>query len=108
MTSFSLRRLILACVVVVAALAAVIAPGTASAASDRGEQCSGSDIKGHGSTFQAPILVKWATEFNTSKNIKACDGEQGSKGTPKVEYLHGRTREAVPACTGGALNRPKR
>jgi hypothetical protein len=45
MTSFSLRRLILACTVSVAALVAVAAPGTASATTDLGEQCSGSNIK---------------------------------------------------------------
>ncbi len=88
MTSFSIRRLILACTVSVAAVVAVAAPGSASA-SDLGEQCSGSAIKGNGSSFQAPILKKWAEEFNTSKNLFACNGEQGSKGTPKVEYLSG-------------------
>lgn len=89
MTSFSLRRLVLACTVSAAAVVAVAAPTTASAASDLGEQCSGSNIKGNGSSFQAPILVKWASEFNTSENALACDGEQGSKGIPKVEYLSG-------------------
>jgi len=88
MTSFSIRRLILACTVSVAAVVAVAAPGTASA-SDLGEQCSGINIKGNGSSFQAPILKKWAEQFSTSKNELACDGEQGSKGTPKVEYLSG-------------------
>ena len=90
MTSFSIRRLILACTVSVAAVAAVAAPGTASA-SDLGAQCSGSTIKGNGSSFQAPILKKWAEEFNTSGNLLACAGKegQGSKGTPKVEYLSG-------------------
>ncbi len=89
MTSFSLRRLILACTVSAAAVVAVSAPGTASAASDLGEQCSGSAIKGNGSSFQAPVLKKWAVEFNESKNLLGCNGEQGSKGTPKVEYLSG-------------------
>ncbi len=89
MTSFSLRRLILACTVSAAAVVAVAAPGTASAASDLGEQCSGSNIKGNGSSFQAPILKKWAVEFNESKNLLGCNSEQGSKGTPKVEYLSG-------------------
>jgi len=89
MTSFSLRRLVLACTVSAAAVVAVAAPTTASAASDLGEQCSGSAIKGNGSSFQAPILKKWAVEFNESKNPLGCDGEQGSKATPKVEYLSG-------------------
>jgi ABC-type phosphate transport system substrate-binding protein len=93
MTFLSVRRLIPVCVVVVAALAAAIAPGSASA--ELGEQCSGSNIKGNGSSFQAPILKKWATEFNEAsegvpnKNSFACGGTQGSGGKPKVEYLSG-------------------
>jgi ABC-type phosphate transport system substrate-binding protein len=93
MTSFSLRRLILACTVSVAALVAVIAPGTASA-SDLGGQCSGSNIKANGSSFQAPILKIWQVDFNQiagvpNKNELACGGTQGSKGEPKVEYVSG-------------------
>jgi ABC-type phosphate transport system substrate-binding protein len=93
MTSFSLRRLFLACTVSVAALAAVIAPGTASA-SDLGEQCSGSNIKANGSSFQAPIMKIWQVDFNQiagvpNKNELACGGTQGSKGEPKVEYVSG-------------------
>jgi ABC-type phosphate transport system substrate-binding protein len=101
MTSFSLRRLVLACTVSAAAVVAVAAPGTASAASDLGEQCSGSSIKGHGSSFQAPILVKWAEEFSKSKNPLGCDGEQGSKGTPTVEYLHTGANSGSGACLHG-------
>ncbi len=33
--------------------------------------------------------MKWASEFNASENALACDGEQGAKKTPKVEYLSG-------------------
>lgn len=98
MTSFSLRRLILACTVSAAAVVAVAAPGTASAQTDLGEQCSGSNIKGDGSSFQAPILKKWAVEFNESKNLLGCDGEQGSTGTPKVEYLQGSAEKGSGAC----------
>jgi ABC-type phosphate transport system substrate-binding protein len=106
MTSFSGRRLILACIVAVAALVAVVAPGTASAASDLGSQCSGANIKGHGSSFQAPILVKWAADFNEvsgkpNKNAKACGGTQGSKGKPKVEYLHEGANSGSGACLHG-------
>lgn len=94
MTVLSVRRLILACTVAVAALVAVIAPGTASAASDLGLQCSGASIKGNGSSFQAPILEKWGKDFNEisglpNKNAKGCGGTQGSKGKPKVEYTSG-------------------
>lgn len=95
------RRLVPVCIAAAAAVAAVAAPGTASATPDLGEQCSGSAIKGHGSTFQAPILVKWAEEFGTSKNEFACSGEQGSKGTPKVEYLHTGADSGSGACLHG-------
>ena len=101
MTSFSLRRLILACTVSAAAVVAVAAPGTASAASDLGEQCSGASIKGDGSSFQAPILKKWSTEFSESNNPLGCDGGQGSKGTPKVEYLQGSAEKGSGACLHG-------
>jgi ABC-type phosphate transport system substrate-binding protein len=106
MTSFSLRRLVLACTVSAAAVVAVAAPGTASAASDLGEQCSGSAIKGDGSSFQAPILKKWAVEFNEisgvpNKNPLACGGTQGSTGTPKVEYLQGSAEKGSGACLHG-------
>ncbi len=95
MMSSSGRRLLLTCILSVAALVAVMVPGTASAnTSDLGLQCSGANIKGNGSSFQAPILKKWGAEFNEveglpNKNVKACGGTQGSKGKPKVEYLSG-------------------
>ena len=101
MTSFSLRRLVLACTVSAAAVVAVAAPGTASAASDLGEQCSGSSIKGDGSSFQAPILKKWATEFSESKNRSAAMANRASKGTPKVEYLQGTSERGSGACLHG-------
>ena len=110
MMSFSGRRLILACIVSVAAMVAVVAPGTASAASDLGKQCSGENISGNGSSFQAPILEKWGKDFNEisslpNKNAKACGGTQGSKGKPTVKYtsggsgacLHGWGIESVEA-----------
>lgn len=105
------RRLISVCIVSVAAAVAVAAPGTASAASDLGEQCSGANIQGQGSSFQAPILEKWAVEFNEvenakkevlpNKNIFACGGTQGSKGTPKVKYLQGANEKGSGACLHG-------
>jgi ABC-type phosphate transport system substrate-binding protein len=91
MTFLSGRRLASACVVSAAFAVAAFAPGTASATTapkpDLLKQCEGSATKGHGSTFQAPILEKWAVEFNKEGNIYACSGTQGSGGTPKVEYL---------------------
>jgi len=106
MMSFSGRRVILACILAVASLVAVVAPGSASAASDLNKQCEGTNIKGHGSSFQAPILVKWAVDFNkvggvANKNAKACGGSQGSKGEPKVEYLHEGANSGSGACLHG-------
>ncbi len=107
MMSFSGRRVSLACMVSAAALVAAIAPGTASAHSDLNEkQCEGTAIKGHGSSFQAPILQKWATDFNEisgkpNKNAKGCGGTQGSKGKPKVEYLQGGANSGSGACLHG-------
>jgi len=101
MTFLSGRRLITACVVTAAAAVAVVAPGTASASPDLLQQCAGEAVKGHGSTFQAPILVKWSEEFNTSLNAFACSGTQGSTGKPKVEYLHTGADAGSGACLHG-------
>jgi len=109
MTFHFRRSLILACTLAVTALVAVMAPGMASAAaqkSDLDKQCEGSNIKGHGSTFQAPILVKWAVDFNEvekvkNKNVKACGGTQGAKREPKVEFLHEGSNAGSGACLHG-------
>ena len=104
MTFLSGRRLASACVVSAAFAVAAFAPGSASASPDLLKQCEGANTKGHGSTFQAPILEKWAVDFNTSKNIYACGGfeGQGSGGKPKVEYLSSATSDkGSGACLKG-------
>lgn len=108
MTSLSMRRLIPVCVVVVAALAAAIAPGSASAASDLGEQCSGSSpIKGQGSTFQAPILEIWAKDFSTVGSPLACAGKevegklQGDGKVVTVKYEQESKNQGSGACLHG-------
>jgi ABC-type phosphate transport system substrate-binding protein len=101
MMSFSGRRLGLACIVSAAGFVAAIAPATASAKTDLGKQCSGEEIIGHGSTFQAPIVEKWAAEFSTSKNKFACSGTQGTKGTPKVKFLSTGAEAGSGACLHG-------
>jgi ABC-type phosphate transport system substrate-binding protein len=104
MTSLSVRRLALACVVSAAAIAAVASPGTASAASDLTHQCgSEQGIKGLGSTFQAPAEAVWTGNFNTSKNEFACNGEhpkEGTKDKPEVKYEQG---EAAQRGSGNCL-----
>src|ERR1700682_4939489 len=52
MMTLSLRRIVAACILSSAMAAALVAPGAASA-EPLGEQCSGENIKGRGSTFQA-------------------------------------------------------
>ena len=113
MSSLSMRRLIPVCVVVVAALAAAIAPGSASATTDLGEQCSGANpIKGRGSSFQNTLLQKWVVDFNEiggvpNANPLACGGSQGSGGKPKVEYLSGGSGACLHAWGTEKVETPK-
>jgi ABC-type phosphate transport system substrate-binding protein len=82
MTSFPARRLIPACLISAAALAALVAPGAASAS--LGAQCSGSEIGGQGSSLQKLAQEIWVPNFNTSSEKHACNGTQGTKATPKI------------------------
>ena len=113
MSSLSMRRLIPVCVVVVAALAAAIAPGSASATTDLGEQCSGANpIKGRGSSFQNTLLQKWVVDFNEiggvpNANPLACGGSQGSGAKPKVEYLSGGSGACLHAWGTEKVETPK-
>jgi ABC-type phosphate transport system substrate-binding protein len=80
---FSVRRTASACVISAAAVAALAAPGAASAAT----QCSGSNIIAAGSTLQKLAQVSvWDPGFHTSANATACNGSQGSKGEPTISY----------------------
>jgi ABC-type phosphate transport system substrate-binding protein len=91
------------CLASATALVAVVAPGTASAkgpVTDRGEQCSGVNIVGRGSTFQNPAQLVWQPGFNSSSGSVACSGTQGSKGTPKAEY---RNKEKADRGSGSCL-----
>jgi ABC-type phosphate transport system substrate-binding protein len=84
MTSFSARRLVSACVVSAATVAALVAPGAASAS--LGAQCSGSNIGGQGSSLQKLAQELWTKEFNNSTEKHACNGTQGTKALPTVAY----------------------
>ena len=103
MTSRSARRLA-ACLASATALVAFAAPGTALAKkgpeTDRGEQCSGENIVGRGSTFQNAAQLNWAPQFNVFGGKYACDGAQGSKGTPKAEY---RNTEKADRGSGSCI-----
>ncbi len=86
MTSLSARRLISTCAISAAAVAALVAPGAANAGVV-GQQCSGANISGKGSSLQKLAQQSvWNPDFNTSANPKACNGTQGSKGIPTVSY----------------------
>jgi ABC-type phosphate transport system substrate-binding protein len=83
MRYLSARRLVPACVIAAAGLAALVAPGAASATV--GAKCSGSEIGGQGSSLQGLAQEVWIANFNTSSNIWACNGTQGTKATPAIK-----------------------
>ncbi len=84
MKSFSARRLIPACALTAACVAAAAGPSVASAATTCKE---GADVHGKGASFQKSIQLKiWNPGFNTSADSAACSGTQGEKGKPKVTY----------------------
>jgi ABC-type phosphate transport system substrate-binding protein len=95
MTFLSARRLALLVAATAALLAVVALPSTAGAVTkpDLGVLCSGSNIEGLGSTFQAPIDYDWTGEntvkkeltssgFNVLKSKFSCEGteEKNTKG----------------------------
>lgn len=83
MISRTARRLIPAGILSAAAVAALAAPGAASALT----QCEGSNVHGKGSSAQKNVQVnQWTKLFSTSANGAACNGTQGSGGKPAVSY----------------------
>jgi ABC-type phosphate transport system substrate-binding protein len=84
MTFLSARRLVPACVISAATVAALVAPGAANAS--LGAQCSGANIAGQGSSLQKLAQELWNPAFNTSSEKHACNGTQGTKATPTVKY----------------------
>jgi ABC-type phosphate transport system substrate-binding protein len=86
MRRFSARRAVATCVPLGAALAALAAPGVASA-KPKPVTCNGSNILAEGSSAQKSIQVNvWTKKFNESNDAKACNGSQGAKKSPKVRY----------------------
>jgi ABC-type phosphate transport system substrate-binding protein len=67
---------------------ALSVPGIANAkTTGPSNQCSGSNIGGQGAAVMNIAIGKvLAPDFNTSANPDACNGTQGTKGTPKVTY----------------------
>ncbi|MGA2455118.1 MAG: substrate-binding domain-containing protein [Solirubrobacteraceae bacterium] len=77
-------RLIPACIISAATVAAMASPGVASAT--LGTQCSGADITGQGAAVEKVAQGIWTSNFNTSGDKFACDGSQGDKLKPTVTY----------------------
>ncbi len=68
------------------ATVALAAPGTAMAKKVV-TQCSGANVEGQGASTQKIIQINfWNKLFNESSDKYACNGTQGTKGTPKVVY----------------------
>ena len=87
MMSLKTRRRTLSCILSAGALVALAAPGAASASV--GEQCSGSNVAGQGSTLQKLAQIEtWGPNFNKSANVLACAGlaGQGDLKKPEVTY----------------------
>jgi ABC-type phosphate transport system substrate-binding protein len=86
MTFLFARRLIPACILSAAMVAALVAPGAASAGT-LGTQCSGSNIVGQGaSVLKIAQQTVWNPDFNISGAGHACNGTQGTKAKPTVTY----------------------
>lgn len=81
------RAAVLAAVV---CLLAVFGALEATGAAALGPQCSGANAKGLGAFLQTRAQQAWSSGelgFNASSNPSACNGSQGSGGTPKVSYV---------------------
>jgi ABC-type phosphate transport system substrate-binding protein len=79
------RRLVPTCVISAAALAAMVAPGTAGATV--GAQCSGENVVGQGAAVEKIAhQVVWGPGFNSSPDTFACNGKQGTKAKPTATY----------------------
>src|SRR5664280_847433 len=86
MKRISARRMVSACAITAASVAALAAPGAASAST--GELCTGESTFAAGSSFQALAQQQvWSLGFNKAKekSLFACDGEHGpTKGKPTI------------------------
>lgn len=79
------QRLVPACVISAAALAAMAVPGAAGASV--GQQCSGANVVGQGAAVEKIAHQQvWGPGFNTSPDALACSGKAGSKGKPTATY----------------------
>jgi ABC-type phosphate transport system substrate-binding protein len=84
MKFLSARGVLPACLITVAAVVALVAPGAANATLLT--QCEGAQtLEGAGSSLQAEAVEVWAKGFNTNTlSTKACKGGAGKE--PKISY----------------------
>jgi ABC-type phosphate transport system substrate-binding protein len=88
MHSLSARRVLSACAISAASVAALLAPSAASAKGVPPACTNGANITGQGSSLQAPEQINvWTKEFNivSSKDF-GCPGTPGTPGAPEVKY----------------------
>jgi ABC-type phosphate transport system substrate-binding protein len=89
MHSLSARRVLSACAISAASVAALLAPNVASAKSGPPAACTnGTTVTGQGSSLQAPEQINvWTKQFNvvSSKDF-GCPGTPGTPGAPEVKY----------------------
>ncbi len=100
-----IARRVVACLAS-AAVMAVVVPATASATvkTDRGLQCSGTNIVGRGSTFQNPAQLIWQPGFNSTISSLGCNGVEilGKKTTGKPTATY-RNKEKADRGSGACL-----
>jgi ABC-type phosphate transport system substrate-binding protein len=88
MHSLSARRVLSACAISAASIAALLAPNAASAKGVPPACANGANVTGQGSSFQAPQQINvWTKEFNkvSSKDF-GCPGTPGTPGAPEIKY----------------------
>jgi ABC-type phosphate transport system substrate-binding protein len=70
-----------------AAMSSVALAGLGATGASAATQCSGANITGQGAAvLKIAEQNVWGPGFHTSANPAACDGSQGSKGEPTVNY----------------------
>ena len=88
MHSLSARRVLSACAISAASVAALLAPAAASAKGTPPACLNGANVTGQGSSFQAPEQINvWTKEFNiVSTKDFGCPGTPGQPGSPEIKY----------------------
>lgn len=88
MHSLSARRVLSACAISAASVAALLAPSAASAKGTPPACTNGTTVTGQGSSLQAPEQINvWTKEFNiVSTKDFGCPGTPGTPGAPEVKY----------------------